>query len=64
MAKQKTSQKFVYKLHSSILEKTDWDLKLPLKKAIAHKTDIIALADSQCLRFIDEINGILVDLIT
>lgn len=58
MAKQKTSQKFVYKLHSSILEKTDWDLKLPLKKAIAHKTDIITLADSQCLRFIDEINGI------
>ena len=33
-------------------------MSLPLNKAIENGTDIIALNDSQCLRFIDEINGV------
>ena len=63
MAKQKVCHKFVYKLHSSILEKYNWDYTLPLKEAMKHKKDIIPLSDSQTLRFIDEFNNVNTDLL-
>jgi len=58
MAKQVESQRFIYKLHSNELALAKWDLRLPLRDAIAHKTDIISMASSQCFRFIDEIRGV------
>ena len=63
MAKQKVCHKFVYKLHSSILEKYNWDYTLPLKEAMKHKKDIIPLSDSQTLRFIDEFNNVNTDFL-
>lgn len=62
MAKQVESQRFIYKLHSNELALAKWDLRLPLRDAIAHKTDIISMASSQCFRFIDEIRGINTEL--
>lgn len=50
-------QKYIYKLHSSRLRKARWKLTLPL--AEARKNDeVIALADSQILRWIDKLNGL------
>lgn len=62
IAKQKACQKQIYKLHSSRLRNANWNLTLPLEKAIRNKTDVIALADSQILRFIDQLNGVNTDI--
>lgn len=61
MAKQVETQRYIYKLHSNELALAKWDLHLPLKEAISHKTDIISMASSQCFRFIDEIRGVNTD---
>ncbi len=54
---QKSVHRFIYKIESSVLKKADWKLKLPLKEAMRNHPDtIVALNESQCLRFIDEIN--------
>lgn len=51
------TQRFVYKIHSTRLRKAKWNLKLSLTEARRNE-EIIALADSQVLRWIDELNGI------
>ena len=54
---QKSVHRFIYKIESSVLKKANWKLKLPLNKAMkSHPDWIVALNESQCLRFIDEIN--------
>lgn len=50
-------QKFIYKIHSSRLRKERWKLLLPIEEA-RRNDEIISLADSQVLRWIDELNGI------
>ena len=56
---QKSCQKFIYKLHSKQLRESKWDLKLPLDIALRDYSDcVVSLSDSQLLRFIDELNGI------
>lgn len=50
-------QKYIYKLHSSRLRNNKWKLTLPLSEARRNE-EIISLADSQVLRWIDELNGI------
>lgn len=57
LAKQLSCQKFIFKLHSSRLRKAGWDLTLPLNEA-RRNGEIISLADSQVLRWIDDIRGI------
>lgn len=55
---QKSCHKLIYKLTSKQLKKSNWNLTLPLKTAMRDCPDcIVALNDSQCLRFIDEINN-------
>lgn len=55
---QKSCHKLIYKLSSKQLKKANWNLTLPLKTAMRDCPDcIVALNDSQCLRFIDEINN-------
>ena len=50
-------QKYIYKIHSSRLRKEKWNMTLSI--AEARKNDeVISLADSQVLRWIDEMNGI------
>lgn len=55
---QKSCHKLIYKITSKQLKKANWNLTLPLKTAMRECPDcIVALNDSQCLRFIDEINN-------
>lgn len=57
ISKQLVCQKYIFKLHSSRLRRERWKLKLPLDEA-RRNDEIISLADSQMLRWIDELNGI------
>lgn len=45
------------KIHSSRLRKANWDLTLPLDEA-RKNNEVISLASSQILRWIDELNGL------
>lgn len=58
MAKQRTYHKFIYKLNSKTIKKAKWNLTLPLLTAMRNKNDIVALNDSQLIRWICELNGI------
>jgi len=57
IAKQKTNQKFVFKIHSSRLRNSKWDLRLSISEARKNE-EVISLSDSEVLRFINDINGI------
>lgn len=57
IAKQLACQKFIYKIHSSRLRAERWKLNLPIDEA-RRNDEVISLADSQILRWIDELNGI------
>ena len=57
IAKQLACQKFIYKIHSSRLRKVKWKLTLPIDEA-RRNDEVISLADSQVLRWIDELNEI------
>ena len=57
LAKQKACQKYIYKIHSSRLRRARWKLTLPLDEA-RKNDEVISLADSQVLRWLDELNGI------
>lgn len=57
MAKQQSYQKYVLKIHSSKILKNKKNLNISLSEMRKNK-EIVALADSQALRFIDEINKI------
>ena len=50
-------QKYILKIHSSRLRKEKWKLTLPLDEA-RRNDELVSLADSQILRWIDELNGI------
>lgn len=56
---QKSVHQFIYKIESKMLKRAKWELNMPLKTAIRTCPEIIvSLNNSQCLRFIDEINGV------
>lgn len=56
---QKSSHKLIYKLHSKQLKRANWDLTIDLKDTMRNNPEyVVALNDSQMLRFIDELNGI------
>lgn len=57
MAKQLSLQKYILKIHSSRLRKAKWNLTLPIVEA-RRNDELISLADSQVLRWLDELNGI------
>lgn len=57
ISKQLACQKYIYKIHSSRLRKERWKLTLPIDEA-RRNDEVISLADSQMLRWIDELNGI------
>lgn len=57
ISKQLVCQKYIYKIHSSRLRKEKWKLTLPIDEA-RRNDEVISLADSQILRWIDELNGI------
>lgn len=57
ISKQLSCQKYILKLNSSRLRRDRWNLTLPVDEARKNE-EIISLADSQVLRWIDELNGI------
>ena len=57
ISKQLACQKYIYKIHSSRLRKEKWKLALPIEEA-RRNDEVISLADSQVLRWIDELNGL------
>lgn len=57
MSKHLTSQRYVFKIHSSRLRRAKWNLQLTINQARENK-ELIALSESQMIRFIDELNGI------
>ena len=54
--KQQTLQRYIFKIHSSRLRKSKWDLTLPLIQARKNE-EVISINDSQMIRWIDELNG-------
>lgn len=57
MAKQKTTQQFVFKINSTLLSKNDWNLTLPLERARKVPGLVVSLGDSQILTWINQLNG-------
>lgn len=57
ISKQLVCQKYIYKIRSSRLRKEQWKLTLPIEEA-RRNDEVISLADSQVLRWIDELNGL------
>lgn len=57
MSKQTECQRFIMKIHSSRLRQSKWRLTLPLSEA-RKNGEVISLASSQMLRWIDELNGV------
>lgn len=57
MAKQLTCQRYIFKINSKRLRECKWDLQLTLREA-RNNDELISLADSQMLRWIDQLNGI------
>jgi hypothetical protein len=57
MSKQLSCQKYIYKLHSGRLRRAKWKLTLPISEA-RRNDEVISLADSQILRWLDELNNI------
>ena len=57
MSGQPVYQKLIYKIHSERLRNAGWNLTLSLRDAKKNE-EVITLADSQVLRWIDEINGV------
>ena len=55
ISKQLVCQKYIYKIRSSRLRKERWNLSLSLEEA-RRNDEIISLADSQMLRWIDDLN--------
>ena len=51
------NQRYIFKLNSSRLKHNNWSIKLKLNEA-AKNGEIVALGESQLLRWIDELNGI------
>ena len=55
IAKQKKTQQYCFKLHSSFLAEYNWDLTLPLEDARKIPGVVVSLADSQILTWINEL---------
>lgn len=58
MSKYLISQRYVFKIHTSRLRRAKWNLTLTINQARENK-ELIALSESQMMRFIDELNDII-----
>ena len=56
IGQQSKRQRYIFKIHSSRLRKERWNLSLSIDEA-RNNDEIIALADSQIFRWINELNG-------
>lgn len=56
MSRHTTSQRYVFKIHSSRLRRANWKLSLTVNRARENK-ELVAISESQLIRFLDELNG-------
>ena len=56
MAKQLAPHKFIFKIHSTRLRSAKWNMSLTIEDARRNE-EVVALNDSQIMRWIDELNG-------
>lgn len=56
MSKQLISQKYIYKIHSTRLKENNYELTLSIEQARKNQ-ELISLAESQMMRFIDSLNN-------
>lgn len=57
--KQKACHRLIYKIHTKQLKKSNWNLTLDLDTALRDYPEcVVALNDSQLMRWIDELNGV------
>lgn len=56
MLKQKSELRYIYKIHSSVLKRNDWNLHITLELAKIND-QLISLANNQIIDFIDEIQN-------
>lgn len=54
---KKASQRYVLKIHTSRLRRANWNMTLTTNQARENK-ELIALSESQIMRFIDELNNV------
>ena len=52
MAKHRSNLRYIFKIHSSRLRRTNWNLSLSISEAIRNE-ELVALADSTTLRFLN-----------
>ena len=57
ISKQLACQRYIFKIHSARLREARWNLTLPIEEA-RKNGEVISLADSQMLRWIDNLNGV------
>jgi len=57
LAKQNKLPQYIYKINSTLLETSNWNLALPLNRARKIPGLVVSLADSQILSWINELNG-------
>jgi hypothetical protein len=62
LSKQLTSLKYIYKIDSSRLRNSNWDLSISPEEAFKNE-EVVSLADSSVLRFIREIENVDSDLV-
>lgn len=56
--RQQGLQRFIYKIHSTRLVKSRWDLKLSIPEAMKNN-EIVPMADSSMLRYMDKLNQLI-----
>lgn len=56
MAKQQAPHRYIFKITTTRLRKAKWNLQLTIQQA-RHNDEVIALNESQMIRWIDELNG-------
>lgn len=51
------NQRYIFKIHSSVLKKHNWNINLKLSEA-RKRGELVGIGESQILRWFDELNGI------
>lgn len=53
--KQSNNLRYIFKIHSNRLRRAKWNLNLGIREAMTGNDELVAIADSQILRFISQI---------
>ena len=57
---KRPQQRYIYKINSGRLREANWDLKITISEAV-YNEELISLAESTLIRFIDNLNGVVTE---